>query len=236
MDMVHRCTLEPDWRRVLTTTEAWLENALGVKPVDVALYTRALTHGSMGGNTYERLEFLGDRVLGLVMAKWLYSKFSDAAEGQLSQRFNTLVSGATCASVGRAIGIPPHLKLGKQARDDGASDSDNVLGDVVEALIGAMWLEHGFEAAETFIQTQWRGFVEGQQVAPRHPKSELQEWAAAQNRKPPQYEVVERSGPHHAPRFAIKVSVGSAGEAIAEGKSKQDAETAAAAALLEKLG
>jgi ribonuclease III len=219
----------------LTSLAAWVTTQLGVPPKDLTLYSRALTHGSVGGDTYERLEFLGDRVLGLSIARWLYARYPDDAEGQLSRRLNTLVSGATCAVVGRNIEVRTHLKLGKQARDDGAFESDNVLGDAVEALIGALWLDHGLEAADSFIRAQWNDLVEEQQAAPRHPKSALQEWAAAHNRKPPIYSVVERSGPHHAPRFMVKASVGSAGEAIAAGKSKQEAETAAAAALLEIL-
>ena len=213
----------------------WLAQATGVAPRDVKLYERALTHGSFGPDTYERLEFLGDRVLGLVVARWLYDLFGDEAEGKLSFRFNSLVAGATCATVGRTIGITPHIRLGKQARDDGAFDSDNVIGDVVEALIGALYLDHGIDAAQAFIQNNWASLLNSQDVAPRHPKSELQEWAAAHNRKPPVYNVVDRSGPHHAPLFTVKVSLGSAGEAEATGASKQDAETASAAALLGKL-
>jgi ribonuclease III len=219
----------------LTSLGDWVEAQLGVAPNDIKLYGRALTHGSVGGDTYERLEFLGDRVLGLAIARWLYARYPNDAEGQLSRRLNTLVSGTTCALVGRNIGVSAHLKLGKQARDDGAFDSDNVLGDAVEALIGALWLDRGLDAADAFIRAQWNDLVEGQHAAPRHPKSALQEWAAANNRKPPSYSVVERSGPHHAPRFLVKAAVGSAGEAIAAGKSKQEAETAAAAALLEIL-
>lgn len=219
----------------MTSLAAWVEAQLGVAPKDLTLYSRALTHGSVGGDTYERLEFLGDRVLGLAIARWLYARYPDDAEGQLSRRLNTLVAGATCATVGRNIGVRAHLKLGKQARDDGAFESDNVLGDAVEALIGALWLDHGLDAADAFIRAQWNALVEEQQAAPRHPKSALQEWAAAHNRKPPIYSVVERSGPHHAPRFLVKAAVGSAGEATAAGKSKQEAETAAAAALLEIL-
>ena len=213
----------------------WLDDRLGIVPRDLSLYTRAFTHGSYGSETYERLEFLGDRVLGLVIADWLYAAFEDDAEGRLSFRLNALVTRASCAQVGREIGVVPFIRLGKQARDDGAYGSDNVVGDVVEALIGALWLDQGLEAASAFIRKHWALLMEGQQSAPRHPKSELQEWAAARNRKPPVYTVTDRSGPHHAPRFTIHVSVGSAGEAIAEGSSKQEAETAAATALLEKL-
>lgn len=214
---------------------AWIEDTLGVAPRNQSLYDRALTHGSHGGETYERLEFLGDRVLGLVIADWLYATFPDDAEGKLSFRLNALVTRASCAQVGREIGVVAFIKLGKQARDDGAYGSDNVVGDVVEALIGALWLDQGLEPARAFIRKRWQALLEGQQSAPRHPKSELQEWAAAKNRKPPVYTVTDRSGPHHAPRFTVNVSLGSAGEASAEGSSKQEAETAAAMALLEKL-
>lgn len=219
----------------MSDLSAWVNDVFGVSPKDVSLYERALTHGSHGAETYERLEFLGDRVLGLVIAQWIYERFPSDSEGKLSQRFNSLVSGETCADVGRTVQLSSRMRLGKQALDDGAYDSDNVLGDVVEALIGAVFLEHGLEAAAGFIRTRWEPLLNVQRVAPRHPKSELQEWAAAHNRRTPVYEIVERSGPHHAPRFKVKVSIGSAGDAMAEGKSKQDAETQAAAALLERL-
>ncbi|MFM7029008.1 MAG: ribonuclease III [Chakrabartia sp.] len=220
---------------MLSSFVAWITETFGVAPKDEALYARALTHGSHGADTYERLEFLGDRVLGLVVADWIYARFPQDSEGQLSPRFNNLVSGETCAEVGRAIGLAARLKLGKQAMDDGAYDSDNVLGDAVEALIGAVFLEHGLEAARRFIQSRWEPLLNVQRSARRHPKSELQEWAAAHNRRAPAYEVIERSGPHHAPLFRVRVSLGSAGMAEADGKSKQEAETRAAAALLEKV-
>lgn len=236
MDVVQRGTMGPVGHGILTTFASWLSGVLGVTPSDLALYERALTHGSHGAETYERLEFLGDRILGLVVAQWLFERFPDDAEGQLSRRLNTLVSGETCAEIGRDIGVAPHLRLGKQARDDGASDSTNVLGDVVEALIGALYLDHGMDAATAFIRARWAPMIDRQQAAPRHPKSALQEWAAANGRKPPSYEIVDRSGPHHAPRFIVRVTLGKAGEAEASGGSKQEAETAAAAALLDKLG
>lgn len=235
MDMVLGRAVEPDRRGLLSDLATWVEDTLGVTPRDPSLYSRALTHGSHGSETYERLEFLGDRVLGLVIADWLFETFPDDAEGKLSFRLNALVTRASCAQVGRDMGVVPLIKLGKQARDDGAYGSDNVIGDVVEALIGALWLDRGLEPARAFIRKHWQLLLEGQQSAPRHPKSELQEWAAAQNRKPPIYTVTDRSGPHHAPRFTVLVSLGSAGEASAEGSSKQEAETAAATALLEKL-
>ena len=134
---------------------AFLAAALGKAPRDLALYEQALTHGSAGKKTYERLEFLGDRVLGLAIAEWLYERFPDEPEGKMSRRYNALVARETCAEVGRAIGVQPHIRLGRQAREDHATDSDNVVGDVVEGLIGALYLDHGLDAASAFIRAHW---------------------------------------------------------------------------------
>ena len=213
----------------------FVRSALGVMPKDSALYERALTHGSHGGDSYERLEFLGDRVLGLIVARWLYERFPDEPEGKMSRRYNALVARETCADVGRAIDVTGAIRLGKQAREDRASSSDNVVGDVVEALLGALYLDQGLNVAEDFIRTHWAEFLDNQRGAPMHPKSALQELAAAKNWGTPAYEVVGRHGAHHAPTFRVKVSVRGGGEAEAEGASKQEAETAAAAALLEQL-
>ena len=212
-----------------------LATILGVEPGDRALYERALTHGSFGRDSYDRLEFLGDRVLGLAVSRWLYERFPSEPEGKMSRRYNALVARETCAEVGRALGIPAHIKLGKQAREDHAASSDNVVGDVVEALLGALFLDRGLEPAERFVRTNWAGLLDGQVRAPVHPKSALQELAAAKDYGVPLYELLGRHGPHHAPRFRVRVSLASHGEAEAEGDSKQEAETAAAAALVEKL-
>src|SRR4028118_1705999 len=111
---------------------------LGHSAKDIALFERALTHSSLGRDSYERLEFLGDRVLGLIVGRWLYQRFEGEPEGKLSRRYNALVARETCAQIGRDLGVPALVRLGKQAREDGANQSDNVLGDVVEALIGAL--------------------------------------------------------------------------------------------------
>ena len=213
----------------------FVSEKLGHEPGDVALFQRALTHPSFGRDNYQRLEFLGDRVLGLVMAEWLSELFPNEQEGALSHRFTTLVSRAYCADVARELGIADHLRLGKQARDDGASDSDNVTGDAVEALIGALFLEGGVDAAKRFIRRAWARFIDAQATAPRHPKSLLHEWAEGHGRKPPTYTVVDRSGPPHAPRFTVRAAVKGLGEADGQGLSKQEAETAAAVALLEQI-
>ena len=214
----------------------WIEAQTGHRPRDLALFERALTHSSRSDENYERLEFLGDRVLGLVVADWLYHLFPDEPEGKLSRRLNVLVSRTTCAEVARELGLASRMRLGKQARDDGAFESDNVLGDMVESLIGALWLEAGHDTARAFIRAAWGDRVSERDRAPQHPKSALQEWAAANDRKAPVYEMVGRSGPQHAPTFVIRVSIRGVGEAEAEGLTKQEAETAAALALLERLG
>lgn len=217
-------------------TRGWLE-ALGFTVADEALWLEALTHGSTGQERdYDRLEFLGDRVLGLSIAEWLYRSNPAAAEGDLAQRLNALVSRQMCASIAREIGTPDHVRLGKQARDDGAADSDNVLGDVMEALLGASYFEAGFAATRDIVHRLWQPGFEGRAGRSKHPKSALQEWAAGNQRKPPEYEVVDRSGPDHAARFTVRVSVRNVGEIEATAGSKQDAETEAARLFMERFG
>ena len=133
-------------------THTFLTRLAGREPVDLPLWLEALTHGSTGAaRDYQRLEFLGDRVLGLVAASMLFQRFPEEPEGRLSHRLNALVSGATCAEVAREIGLQAHMRLGKQARDDGAKESDYVLGDMVEALIGAIYIDLGLDRARSFI-------------------------------------------------------------------------------------
>ncbi len=233
--MVQRGTLGPDWKRILTTDvqDAWLHELLPSAPANKEIYVRALTHGSTGKPDYQRLEFLGDRILGLVISDMLYHRYSDEAEGRLSHRLNALVSGSTCAVIAREIGLPPHIRLGKQARDDGAQQSDNVLGDVMEAIIGAAYLDHGLEAARSLIERLWGPLIETANGAPKHPKSELQEWCAANGRKVPEYTITKKEGPPHAMRFEITVTVKGFDPVSASANSKQAAETAAALAFLE---
>lgn len=219
----------------MTDIPSFIGEALGGEPKDPQLFERALTHGSHGRETYERLEFLGDRVLGLVIANWLYQRFPSEPEGKMSRRYNALVAREACADVGRELGLPPYIRLGRQAREDHANMSDNVIGDVVEAIIGAIYIDGGVERAEAFVRANWKPFLEEQRKAPVHPKSALQEIAAERKFGVPAYEMLARFGPHHAPRFRVRVSLGRHGEAEAEGASKQEAETAAAAALLEKI-
>lgn len=217
-------------------TRAFLTRHSGSEPRDEALWLAALTHGSTGEKrNYERLEFLGDRVLGLSVAEWLFRN-SDEAEGRLSQRLNALVSRATCATIAREIGLGPHMRLGKQARDDGGEDSENILGDVMEAMIGACFTERGFEAARDMVLGLWTDTLQGKTGKRKHPKSALQEWAAGNRRRMPEYKLVDRSGPDHAARFTVEVSIHNVGSAQATANSKQDAETQAAEEFMRKFG
>ncbi|MDE2303241.1 MAG: ribonuclease III [Sphingomonadales bacterium] len=243
LDLVHRGAVEPDRGNLLSEpaigaeTRAFLVRFLGTEGAagGDALWHEALTHGSMGeARDYQRLEFLGDRVLGLVIAEWLHETL-DAREGTLSQRLNALVARSMCATIGRGLGLGPHIRLGKQARDDGAADSDNILGDVIEALVGAAFLALGFAGARAVVRRLWEREFTGAAGHAKHPKSALQEWAAEQRRKMPEYRLVAREGPDHAARFTVAVAIRGVGEAAAEGASKQEAETEAARSFLERF-
>lgn len=200
------------------------------------LWHEALTHGSTGeARDYQRLEFLGDRVLGLTVAHWLFAS-NNADEGKMAQRLNALVSKQSCAARAREIGVAPHVRMGRQARDDGAHDSDNVLGDIMESLLGANFLENGFDATQALIRELWGGALTGKDGHSKHPKSALQEWAAGNQRRPPRYEVVDMQGPDHARRFTVRVSVHKIGQVEATASGKQDAETEAARVFLERFG
>ena len=212
----------------------WLADHVSGTLNDLSLYERAFTHGSTGKADYQRLEFLGDRVLGLVVAKMVYEHFPEEPEGRLSHRLNGLVSGHVCAEVARSLGISDLMILGKQARDDGAQNSDNVLGDIMESLIGAIFVDKGLEAARLFIEKHWQPLMRAARTAPQHPKSGLQEWCAANNYKNPEYEITKKEGPPHNMRFEITVTVKGFEPVVAEGNSKQAAETAAAKSFLEQ--
>ncbi|MFN2101091.1 ribonuclease III [Altererythrobacter sp. MF3-039] len=215
-------------------TKAWLGQT-GFTVADEDLWLAALTHGSMDeAHDYERLEFLGDRVLGLSIASWLFER-DLGPEGTLSRQLNALVSRDSCAVVARRIGLPEHIRISKQARNDGGADSSNILGDVMESLLGAQFLQDGFERSNRLIRKLWLPMIESGAGQEKHPKSALQEWAAGNQRKPPFYEVTDRSGPDHAAKFTVRVSVHKVGEAEGTASSKQEAETAAAKAFMEQF-
>lgn len=214
--------------------EAWAATALGHRFADPAWLTQALTHSSYGKPDYERLEFLGDRVLGAVIAAWAFAETGEG-EGQMNTRQSGLVDRDSCAAVARAIGVPSRLRMDKAALNAGVHLSDNALADALEALIGAVFVDGGWAAADAAVKKAWGERLDPARTAPRDPKSRLQEWALARGQKLPDYAVVERDGPDHAPRFRVRVSVRGADPVEAMGASKQEAQRNAAAALLQRI-
>lgn len=214
---------------------AWAQNRLGHDFGDVGLVRRALTHSSAGhgANSYQRLEFLGDRVLGCAVAAWLYESHAEA-EGRLTSRLHALVEGSANAEVARGLGVPERVILETNARAKGLHLSDNVLGDVAEALVAALFLDGGWPVADAFVRREWARLLGSEPRLLVDPKSRLQEWALKRRLGMPVYAVVDRQGPDHAPRFTVEVIVRGEPPVRGDGASKQDAEKAAAMALLEK--
>ena len=233
LDLVLRRALEPDRRRLRASDlAAWLADALGRAPADEALFERALTHGSHGDDNYERLEFLGDRVLGLAMAEWLSEIFPNEPEGALSKRFNALVTGPVCAEVARGIGVRRMSGSASRRATTAPATATTCWATSWRRCSARSFCEHGLDAARALVRAAWGDRIHAGASAPQHPKSALQEWAAANNRKPPVYEVVDRSRPAPRPALHGEGGVPKLAEATAEGGSKQEAETAAAEALL----
>jgi ribonuclease III len=248
------------FRRATKPTE--LEKAIGYTFKNRELFSHALTHASVrsakqsigksksdkavakqksalksGQSTVsahdnERLEFLGDRVLGLAIAELLWSTYPTDSEGQLAKRFNGLVRGEACAGIGRAIGLGPFLILSGSEADSGGRAKDTILADAVEALLGALFVEAGFDKAREVVRRLWLPLLDDMPEATTDPKSALQEWAQGQGLPLPRYTEVTRQGPDHAPHFVSEVSVPGRPAARGEGPSKRIAEQAAATAML----
>ena len=203
------------------------------------LLLRALTHGSIASTTRpdnQRLEFLGDRVLGLVMAEALFDADQTASEGQLAPRYNALVRGETCAAIARDIGLGEVLKLGRSEMLSGGRRKEALLADAMEAVLAAVYLDAGFDAARRIVLRLWAGRLATLADDPRDAKTALQEWAQANGMPPPVYEQTERSGPDHAPVFLITVRLADGQQAQAQGAgTKRSIEQAAAQALLDRL-
>lgn len=199
---------------------------------------RAVTHASMSSPTRDdnqRLEFLGDRVLGLVMATALLEADKGASEGQLAPRFNALVRKEACAEVAREIDIGAVLKLGRSEMMSGGRRKQALLGDAMEAVIAAVYKDAGFEAAQALILRLWGNRIHTVEEDARDPKTALQEWAQARGQKPPSYSEVSRTGPDHAPVFVIAVHLDDGRTAQAQAGSKRHAEQAAARLLLAEV-
>jgi ribonuclease III len=226
------------------------ETRLGYRFKDATLLERALTHSSarvqrsqsanngedkLGDN--ERLEFLGDRVLGLAIAELLGETFTSAAEGELARRFNNLVRGGTCADVARSWDLGQYVKLSDSEAENGGRDKDTILADACEAVLAAIFLEAGFDVARDVVRLHWSGRLNIQLKEPyADAKSALQEWAQGQGLALPNYTQISREGPDHAPVFTTEVRVDAKRSARGTGASKRIAEQAAATKLLNTVG
>ncbi|MBX9682253.1 MAG: ribonuclease III [Hyphomicrobium sp.] len=218
-----------------------LETKLGHRFKDVALIERALTHASVRGGKSERadnerLEFIGDRVLGLAIAEVLHLQYPEANEGELARRYNRLVRGEACARVARAMDLGDHLILSESEADSGGREKTTILADAVEAVLGAVFLDGGFDKARGVVRKLWKEQSEPVPEVAVDSKSALQEWAQGQGLALPKYTVVARKGPDHAPRFTAEVLISGRAPAQGEGASKRIAEQAAATALLTREG
>ncbi len=202
------------------------------------LLHRAVTHSSMSSpnrDDNQRLEFLGDRVLGLVMAEAMFKADRKATEGQMAPRFNALVRKEACADVARAIDLGVVLKLGRSEMQSGGRRKEALLGDAMEALIAAVYLDGGFDAARALVLRLWGTRIDTVKDDARDPKTALQEWAQARKQQPPKYIEVAREGPDHAPVFTIRAELAHGETETATANSKRQAQQAAAKALLARL-
>jgi len=210
-----------------------LQQSLGHQFKDTELLRCALTHSSViDSKNYERLEFLGDRVLGLVIAELLYKKFPNEQEGDMAKRLASLVQGSFLAEIAAEIHLDDYILVSDAERAAGGAANVNILADVFEALTGAMYLDGGYEVCQRLIESLWGTRFYEMKKPPQHPKTALQEWAQSRSLSLPVYELVEQKGPDHAPLFLIRVSLEGFKPVEAEGRSRQEAEKLAATAFI----
>jgi len=215
------------------------QTRIGRRFADQALLERALTHASHGdgrsrAQSNERLEFLGDRVLGLLTAQTLHERFEALDEGGLAHRLNSLVNKQACARAARRCDLGEALRLSPAEERLGGREKDSILADACEAVIGALFLDGGLEAARTFYDEFWAEELAGLTKRPKDAKSRLQEWAASKHLPAPVYETIARKGPDHRPVFEVEVTIAGLAAGRGEGSSKQSAQRAAAQALLKQ--
>lgn len=224
----------------MPSSPATLQEKLGYSFKDENLLTEALTHAShgqeQGAIDNERLEFLGDRVLGLLVAERLINAFPEDAEGALAMRLNALVRKEACAAIADALELDRFMWLGPSEQAKRGKVNKNLQANAVEALLGALYIDGGLEATRPVFETYWLPLFDSVPSEPRDAKSSLQEWAQGQGLGLPSYEIVTRTGPDHSPHFVVRASVEGKGEADGQGASKRKAEQAAAKALLEEHG
>ncbi|MEM8869542.1 MAG: ribonuclease III [Pseudomonadota bacterium] len=222
----------------LNAAQASFEERLGYEFTSKGLLVEALTHASLSssnGRDNQRLEFLGDRVLGLTIAQALLDRDADASEGELAPRFNAMVRKEACADVAASINLGAALLMGRSEQATGGRRKVALLGDAMEAVIAAVYLDSDFDTACTLILRLWGRRLDNAQEQTRDPKTSLQEWAQARGMPPPDYIEEQRSGPDHAPVFTMAAKLTNGARASATAQSKRAAQQAAAAALLAQL-
>jgi ribonuclease III len=219
-----------------------IEERIGHKFADANLLVTAMTHVSAlkpsrkRGESYQRLEFLGDHVLGLIVSDMLYRSFPNADEGEMSKRLADLVRKESCADVAKSLGLTDDIKLGAVGAGAGARLRKSVLGDICEAVIGAVYLDGGYQAASEFVERNWTERMKKPRQPLRDPKTVLQEWAQGKGLPTPVYREVERTGPHHDPQFRVAVDLPGLAPAEGVGGSKRAAEKVAASVMIEREG
>lgn len=213
-----------------------LEKLIGHTFNDPILLKTALTHSSKGAPiNYERLEFLGDRVLGLVVAQTLYQKFPTEPEGHLAKRLAALVQGTFLAEIAREMQLGNYIEFSDAEAAAGGSENENILADVFESLIGALYLDSNFETCDALITKLWADRFDTMEKPPQHPKTQIQEWAQSKGLPLPHYKIIGQSGPDHAPVFDVELKVEGYDPVIAQAPSRQLAEKLAATAFMESL-
>jgi ribonuclease-3 len=222
---------------------AAIEGRIGYQFADPALLTTAFTHVSAlkpatrhRADSYQRLEFLGDHVLGLIISDMLYRAYPRADEGELSKRLADLVRKESCADVAKSLGLLDDIKLGAVGAGAGARLRKSVLGDICEAVIGAIYLDGGYAAASQFVERNWLERMRKPRRPLRDPKTVLQEWAQSKGLPTPVYREIERTGPHHDPQFRVAVELPGLAPAEGVGGSKRAAEKVAASVMIEREG
>ena len=215
-----------------------LQKTLAYTFSEPSLLARALTHSSAQskGEDNERLEFLGDRVLGLAIADLLYDAFPEEEEGSLAKRHTGLVQQATLVQIAQGLDLASHLKLSAGEMKSGGQQKEKIIADALEALIGAIYLDSGYAAAFVFVERHWRKILQQQTDPPEDAKSKLQEWAQGRALPLPLYTLTQKSGVDHAPIFEVEVSVQGVGATTASAASKRAAEKQAAVLMLQKIG
>jgi ribonuclease-3 len=217
----------------------FLEGDLGHIFKDPSLFQQAITHPSAltpgQGRDFERLEFLGDRVLGLIIATWLFKEFPHETEGDMARRFAALVRKESLVDVAKTIGLDQKMLMKRERSSSQTKRLETLLADSCEALIGALYLDGGLEVVRTFIHRYWNDYINKSQSPPCDPKSALQEWAQAQGKSHPVYVLLNTTGPAHSPRFIVEARVNDLSPVQGEGSSKQLAEKDAAQRMLSMI-